>query len=169
MTEPLLAIGWHKRQRSRRKSMANTDFYLSVTGPFGNGSGSDPSNPVDCSTPTKLQTFWSTHSNPGTNNTYTFHYAPGIFQTGGANPSFANSAFDHIYHYGAGVDVTILQLTGSAAKGYGFFSTNQGRVDWQLQNMTCDCNAVNQPKWTGCKQSRRYYCGCDVRCVKQPV
>lgn len=45
--------------------MASGILYVAAVGPFGNGSGSDPGNPVDCSTQVKLDAFWAANLNQG--------------------------------------------------------------------------------------------------------
>ena len=136
-------------------AVVNTTYYLSTTPPFGNGSSA--SAPLDASTQPKLDAIWALHMWQGSDNpstSVTFVYAPGLYQTKGGNADTGpNTICSGNYHIGAGIDKTIIQLVGSSsptADGVVFLTAAPHEViGWGCRDLTIDCNAVNQPKWTG--------------------
>jgi hypothetical protein len=84
---------------------------------------------------------------------YTILYAAGQFYTYGQNDVVRNTAFAGVKHYGAGRGQTILTLIGatSALEGNIFKNSSGPFVDvsgFEIQNMTLNPDAANQPKWT---------------------
>jgi len=140
---------------SAAAGVVNTTYYLSTTPPFGNGSS--PSAPLDASSQAKLDAIWAQYMWQGSDTpstSVTFIYAPGLYQTKGCNTDVGpNTIYSGNYHIGAGVDKTTIQLVGAShLTGDGIIfgvAAPHWVTGWGCSGMTLDCNAVNQPKWTG--------------------
>jgi hypothetical protein len=121
--------------------------WLSATGALGDGTGRSATNAADASTQAKYDALYIGVSNQ------VFNYLPGTYQTQGWFFQTRQSANPGVHHIGAGIDQTIIQLVGASTL------TNDGVIfgnDFNVRSdnfgvhfMTHDCNAVNQPKWTG--------------------
>jgi len=123
-----------------------TNIYLAVRtdGITGTGTASDP---FDASTAAKYDQLLATYSQ----NTI-FNYAPGTYQTRGWHFRMRKSAGTNCQHFGAGVDQTVIQLVGATTPtqdgiifGTDYDATADGFV---VQNLTLDCNALGNPKFT---------------------
>jgi hypothetical protein len=125
------------------------NYYLSATGALGTGDGSSAANAADASTQVKLDAIWASYIGHPVN----FFYAAGVYQTKGWFFQVRETVQSNQAHIGAGMNSTTLQLVGaSSLTGDGSIFSVDGPVtikNWSCQNMTLDCNATNQPKWTG--------------------
>lgn len=124
-------------------------MWLSATGPLGDGTGRSATNAADASTQAKYDALYI-----GVTNTV-FNYLPGLYQTKGWAFQARQSANAGCHHIGSGIDVTTIQLVGASnATGDGvIFGNDQSpgisSDNFSIEFLTLDCNATNQPKWTG--------------------
>ena len=123
-----------------------TNIYLAVRHDGIAGTGT-ASNPFDASTAARYDHLLATYSQ----NTI-FHYAVGTYQTTGYRFRTRKSAGTNCQHLGAGVDQTVIQLVGTTdptQDGIIFGTDYDATADgFQLQNLTLDCNALGNPKFT---------------------
>jgi hypothetical protein len=123
-----------------------TNIYLAVRTDGIAGTGT-ASNPFDASTAAKYDQLLATYSQ----NTV-FNYAPGTYQTRGYRFRTRKSAGTNCQHLGAGVDQTVIQLVGAVdptQDGIIFGTDYDATADgFELQNLTLDCNALGNPKFT---------------------
>lgn len=125
---------------------ANTDVYLAIRTDGKPGSGTQ-ADPLDASSAPKYDALLARF----TSNT-TFHYAAGTYQTTGWHYLRAQTAGPGCIHLGAGVDQTVVQLVGAVTLpdgiifGVDYYRTCDG---FQVQNMTLDVNATQNPMWSG--------------------
>lgn len=123
----------------------NNHVYLAPRRDGSTGSGKR-NDPFDASTAEKF-TALLTKLQPN----YTFHYAPGTYETYGWRFDARKTAGTGCKHFGAGMDRTIIRLVGASngpADGVVFGSSYNDRADgFKLHNLTIDCNAPAQPKW----------------------
>jgi len=128
------------------EAQALTNIYLAVRHDGIAGTGT-ASNPFDASTAAKYDLLLATHSQ----NTI-FNYAPGTYQTTGWRSRTRKSAGTNCQHLGAGVDQTVIQLVGATdptQDGIIFGTDYDATADgFQLRNLTLDCNALGNPKFT---------------------
>lgn len=127
-------------------ALANTDIYLAVRtdGQPGSGTAADP---FDASSAAKFDALLARFT-----TNITFHYAPGTYQTTGWHYRRVQTAGPGCLHLGAGADQTVIQLVGATTlpDGVIFGVDYDGTCDgFQLQNMTLDVNATNNPIWSG--------------------
>jgi hypothetical protein len=125
---------------------ANVDIYLAVRTDAKPGSGIQQ-DPFDAGSAQKYDALLARF----TSNT-TFHYAPGTYATTGWHYRRAQTARPGCIHLGAGIDQTIVQLVGAttAPDGVIFAVDYDGTCDgFQVQNMTLDVNAPQNPMWSG--------------------
>lgn len=125
------------------------NVYLAIRSDGLAGSGTKR-DPYDASTAAKYTTFLTTLQ-----PNYTFHYGPGIYETYGWLFTSRKTAGTGCKHFGAGIDKTIIRLVGASngpADGVVFGSSYDDRSDgFELRDLTIDCNAAAQPKWTSGK------------------
>ena len=128
-------------------AVANTDIYLAVRTDGKSGSGTQ-ADPFDASSAPKFDALLARFK-ANTN----FHYAAGTYQTTGWHFQTAQTANPGCVHLGAGIDQTVIQLTGvtnyptsGVIFGCDYNLTCDG---FQLQNMTLDVNATKNPVWSG--------------------
>jgi hypothetical protein len=123
-----------------------TNIYLAVRNDGIAGTGT-ASNPFDASTAAKYDQLLATYSQ----NTI-FNYAAGTYQTRGWRFRTRKSAGTNCQHIGAGVDQTVIQLVGASdpnQDGIIFGTDYDATADgFELQNLTLDCNALGNPKFT---------------------
>ena len=123
-----------------------TNIYLAVRTDGIAGTGT-ASNPFDASTAARYDHLLATYSQ----NTI-FHYAVGTYQTTGWRFRTRKSAGTNCQHLGAGVDQTVIQLVGATdptQDGIIFGTDYDATADgFELQNLTLDCNALGNPKFT---------------------
>jgi len=123
-----------------------TNIYLAVRTDGIAGTGT-ASNPFDASTAAKYDQLLATYSQ----NTV-FNYAPGTYQTTGWHFRTRKSAGTNCQHLGAGIDQTVIQLVGTndqTQDGIIFGTDYDATADgFQVQNLTLDCNALGNPKFT---------------------
>jgi hypothetical protein len=131
---------------TRAQAQSSTNIYLAVRHDGIAGTGT-ATNPFDASTAAKYDKLLATHSQ----NTI-FHYAVGTYQTTGYSFRTRKSAGTNCQHFGAGVDKTVIQLVGAVGPtqdGIIFGSDYDATADgFGLQNLTLDCNALGNPKFT---------------------
>ena len=133
-------------------NLVNTNCYLGVTPPFGDGSSA--SAPLDASTAAKLDAIyaarcWQGSDHPSTS--ITFIYAPGTYQTRGWDFQQRETMLSGNYHVGAGRGQTIIQLVGAyqlTADGTVFAADGHWTSYWGVSNLTIDCNAQKNLKFT---------------------
>ena len=128
------------------------DIYLAIRTDGKKGSGTKL-DPFDCGGASagvqaiKLNALLTTYQ-----PNYTFHYEAGTYYTSGWLYKQRQTAGSRCKHFGAGIDKTIIKLMGAAnstADGVVFASDHDIRTDgFELHDLTIDCDATNQPKWT---------------------
>src|SRR5271165_3911444 len=123
-----------------------TNIYLAVRTDGIAGTGT-ASNPFDASSAAKYDQLLATYSQ----NTV-FNYAPGTYKTTGWHYRTRTSAGTNCQHFGAGVDQTVIQLVGASdltQDGVIFGTDYDATADgFEVQNLTLDCNALGNPKFT---------------------
>lgn len=132
--------------------------YINATGTLGgDGSGSGPANPIDCSTQVKYDAFIAGNCDQGSDTpvtSLTIIYSAGTFQTNGGRASTSpRTAFSGNVHQGAGIDITILKLVNCTRRtedGIVFACTGHHIHNWSVFDMTLDCNPTGNPKSADC-------------------
>ena len=128
------------------KAQTLTNIYLAIRTDGVAGTGT-AGNPFDASTPAKYDQLLATYSQ----NTI-FNYAPGTYQTRGWRFRTRKSAGTNCKHYGASMAQTVIQLVGTSdpsQEGIIFGSDYDATADgFELHNLTLDCNALGNPKFT---------------------
>jgi hypothetical protein len=131
---------------TRVDAKGHKNVYLAIRTDGLAGSGAE-CDPYDASTAAKY-TWLLTTLQPD----YIFHYAPGIYETYGWMFASRKTAGTGCKHYGAGIDRTIVRLVGASngpGDGTVFASDYNIRADgFELHDLTIDCNAAAQPKWS---------------------
>jgi hypothetical protein len=130
----------------RTQAQTLTNIYLAIRTDGIAGTGT-ASNPFDASTPDKYDQLLATYS-----QSTVFNYAPGTYQTRGWRFRTRKSAGTNCKHHGSGVDQTVIQLVGAndlTQDGIIFASDYDATADgFELHNLTLDCNALGNPKFT---------------------
>lgn len=107
-------------------------------------------DPLDASTESKYTAILTTYQ-----PNYTIYYGEGTFLTKGwGGPAIGRkTAGTGVIHIGAGIDKTIVKASGmedSTDAGWVFGCNSIARADgFELHNLTIDCDATAQPKWSG--------------------
>jgi hypothetical protein len=117
------------------------DFYISASGPSGDGSGSSAVNAADASTQDKFRTINESHKTPGT----VIIYGPGTYEV---SPAF--TMYDGVTHQGAGIDSTIIKVAdGSAAGTFApMWLAAKGTISYfKFTDATIDFNSTNTAWW----------------------
>ena len=140
---------------ARAKLIVSRNVYLALRSDDKNGNGTEL-DPFNCGAPSiaeqadRLDLLLTTFQ-----PNYTFHYAAGTYYTRGWRYRKRQTAADRCKHFGAGIDKTIIKLTGasnSTEDGVVFCCDSNIRADgFELHDLTIDCDATNQPKWTSGK------------------
>jgi hypothetical protein len=117
------------------------NFYISASGPSGDGSGSSADNAADASTQDKYRTINQSHKDPGT----VIIYAPGTYIV---SPAF--SMYDGVTHQGSGIDSTIIKIADGSASGTfaPMWLANKATIsNFKFTDATIDFNATNTAWW----------------------
>jgi len=117
------------------------NFYISASGPSGDGSGSSAANAADASTQDKFRTINESQKSPGTVITY----GPGTYEV---SPAF--TMYDGVTHQGAGIDATIIKVAdGSAAGSFApMWLAGKGTIsNFKFTDATIDFNSTHTAWW----------------------
>jgi hypothetical protein len=118
------------------------NYYISASGPSGDGSGSSADNAADASTQDKFRTINESQATPGT----VIVYAPGTYEV---SPAF--TMHDGITHQGAGIDSTIIKIADGAAAGSFTPMWLAGKPtisNFKFTDVTIDFNTTHTRWWT---------------------
>lgn len=126
-----------------------TDNPPCVSNVCGSGTKLDPFNAGGVSPSqqaVRLTSIWTTY-----NSNANFYYAPGTYYTNGWLAGSRKTANPNCKHFGAGRGNTIITLYGATIENEGFIfkaSYDSPSPGFELHDMTLNCDALNQPKWT---------------------
>jgi hypothetical protein len=123
------------------------NYFISASGPLGDGSGSSPENAADASTPDRYYAINQAQHAPGT----VIVYAPGIYWH---ETLFA--MWDNVTHRGAGIDKTVIRVIDDAPNYHEMWAPDAGapRISgFKFFDATIDFNASNQTWWKGTQGS----------------
>jgi hypothetical protein len=136
---------------AKAKLVISRNVYVTTQRNTKPGSGTK-ADPFNCGGSTIAEqadklTFLLTTFQPN----YTVHYDAGTYYTYGWRYQQRQTAANRCKHFGAGIDKTIIKLTGAANStedGVVFASDHTIRTDgFELHDLTIDCDASKQPKW----------------------